>query len=256
VDQALGRRIIKLSHRVVADFDPSNWNEVGLLTGLSEMIDSYPRLLRSLDWGDEDYAGNVLGVLKRIAEHDIGAFEVFERYVDEQFPGDSEYVSAKPADRRITFAPNVFSVPEASVETDLAAVMMPFRAEFDPVYKAIRAACADARLRCFRVDDIWEDSVIVQDVFTLIFRAQVVVVDFSTKNPNVMYETGIAHTLGKHVVPITQSMGDIPFDLHHHRILKYLANTEGLVELRSRLAVRLAQIAPGPVLADDGEIPF
>jgi len=71
-----------------------------------------------------------------------------------------------------------------------------------------------------------------------------------------MYETGIAHTLGKHVVPITQSMGDIPFDLHHHRILKYLANTEGLVELRSRLAVRLAQIAPGPVLADDGEIPF
>jgi hypothetical protein len=255
MDQALGKRIIGLSRRVVAGFDFNNWNEVGLLTGLSDMIDSYPRLLRSLSFGDEDYEGNVLGLLKRIAEQDIGAFAVFERYVDEQFPGDSEYVSAKPAERRITFAPNVFTVPEATVEPDLAAVMMPFQAEFNPVYKAIRAACADAHLRCFRVDDIWEDSVIVQDVFTLIFRAQVVVVDFSTKNPNVMYETGIAHTLGKHVVPITQSMEDVPFDLHHHRIQRYLPNAEGLAQLRSRLAMRLAQIAPQPEPADD-DIPF
>jgi hypothetical protein len=256
LDQALGRRIIALSHRVVADFDFGNWNEVGLLTGLSDMIDSYPRLLRSLDWGDEDYASNVLGVLKRIAEHDVDAFQLFERYVDEQFPGDSEYVSAKPAERRITFSPNVFAVPEASPEVDLATVMMPFSAEFDHVYRAIRAACGDARLRCFRVDDIWEDSVVVQDVFSLIFRAQVVVVDFSTKNPNVMYETGIAHTLGKHVVPITQSMDDVPFDLHHHRILRYLPNSEGLTQLRSRLAMRLAQVAPTPELASDDDIPF
>lgn len=139
LDQALGRRIIELSHRVVADFDFGNWTEVGLLTGLSDTIESYPRLLRSLTFADEDYAGNVLGLLKRIAELDIVAFQLFERYVDEQFPGDAEFVSAKPADRRITFAPNVFSVPDASIEVDLAAVMMPFRAEFDPV-KGVRSS--------------------------------------------------------------------------------------------------------------------
>jgi nucleoside 2-deoxyribosyltransferase len=255
LDQELGRRIIALSHRVVANFDFDNWNEVGLLTGLSDLIDSYPRLLRSLSFSDEDYAGNVLGVLKRIAQRDMDAFRAFERYVDDAFPGDAEYVSAKPAERRITFAPNVFSVPEALPEDDLVAVMMPFHAEFNPVHKAIRASCADARLRCQRVDDIWEDSVIVQDVFSLIFRAQVVIVDFTAKNPNVMYETGIAHTLGKHVVPITQSMDDVPFDLHHHRVLKYFPNTEGLAVLMSALAGRLRQVAPRPDPAGD-DIPF
>ena len=74
MDQALGKKIIALRQRVVANFDASNWEEVGLLTGQSSAIDSYPRLLRSLSWGDEDYAGNVLGVLRRIAEKDPKAF--------------------------------------------------------------------------------------------------------------------------------------------------------------------------------------
>jgi hypothetical protein len=164
--------------------------------------------------------------------------------VREHFPGDSEYISARPAERRITFAPNVFTVPEISVEPDLAAVMMPLAAEFTPVHKAIRRACKTAGLRCLRADSIWEESTIIQDIFNLIFRAQVVVVDFTGKNPNVMYETGIAHTLGKHVVPISQSMADVPFDVNHHRILKYLANEEGLSKLEAKLAARLRQVSP------------
>src|SRR5262249_179993 len=114
VDQALGKKIIALRQRVVANFDAGSWEEVGLLTGHSETIDTYPRLLRSLSWGDEDYGGNVLGVLRRIAETDPKAFRIIEKYVDDRFPGESEYVSAKPAERRITFSPNVFSVPEFS----------------------------------------------------------------------------------------------------------------------------------------------
>jgi hypothetical protein len=201
-------------------------------------------LLRSLAWGDEDYAGNVLGVLKQIAEHSPKAFRTIEQFAAKNFPGDSEYISAKPAERRITFAPSVFSVPDASPEPDLAVVMMPFSAEFLTVYKAIRRACKAAGLRCLRVDDIWEESIIIQDVFNLIFRAQIVVVDFTGKNPNVMYETGIAHTLGKHVVPISQSIADVPFDLTHHRVLKYLSNDEGLGKLELKLAERLRQVSP------------
>jgi hypothetical protein len=255
MDQELGKKIIALRQRIVANFDAGHWEEVGLLTGQSSTIDRYPRLIRSLNWGDEDYAGNVLGVLRRIAEKDPKAFRVFEDYVDQRFPGESEYVSAKPAERRITFAPNVFSVPEVSVETDLAAVMMPLRAEFTAVYKAIFRACKSTGLRCLRADDIWEDSAIIQDIFNIIFRAQVVIVDFTGRNPNVMYETGIAHTLGKHVVPISQSIDDVPFDLTHHRVLKYLGNSEGLKQLEVKLVPRLRQVAPQEPNFED-EIPF
>ena len=67
--------------------------------------------------------------------------------------------------------------------------------------------------------------------------------DFTGKNPNVMYETGIAHTLGKHVVPITQLMADVPFDMQHHRALHYLCNSEGMKTLEGKLANKLKQFA-------------
>ncbi|SRR5258708_7384996 len=254
-DVALGKRIIALRQRVVANFDEGTWDEVGLLTGHSKLINTYPRLLRSLQWGDGDYSGNVLGVLHSIAEEDIAAFHTIEQFVDEKFPDKSEYISAKPSERRITFAPNAFKVPDLSVETDVVAVMMPFQQEFAPVYKAIRRACADTSLRPMRADDVWEDSTIIQDIFNTIFRAQVVVVDFTGKNANVMYETGIAHTLGKDVVPISQSLADVPFDMQHHRVLKYLPNSEGLKALQEKLAHKLKQAAPQQRVTDD-DVPF
>ena len=67
--------------------------------------------------------------------------------------------------------------------------------------------------------------------------------DFTGKNPNVFYEAGIAHTLGKYVVPITQSEHDIPFDLKHHRHAKYLNNGEGLQKLKQELISRFLTLA-------------
>jgi hypothetical protein len=264
IDVALGNRIITLRERVVANFDAGNWEELGLLTSHSDTINHHHRLLRSLHWNDEDYAGNALTVLRRIVEDDPRTLPIIEAYLDDKFPGESHYVSAKPAERKITFAPHVFQVPEGYVELDLAAVMMPFSMDFSAVHAAIRDACAANNLRCQRVDDIWEESVIVQEIFNLIYRAQVVVVDFTGRNPNVLYETGIAHTLGKHVIPVTQSIDDVPFDLRHHRVQKYLANNEGLAALRVALGKKLEQFAvsapspskPEPRHSADDDIPF
>jgi hypothetical protein len=58
----------------------------------------------------------------------------------------------------------------------------------------------------------------------------------------VFYEAGIAHTLGKHVIPITQSAEDIPFDLRHHRYLRYLNNGEGRAQLQTDVGKRIAQL--------------
>ncbi len=180
-------------------------------------------------------------MLRLIVEQDPRKLPEIESYLDKKFPSESHYISAKPSERKITFAPSVFQVPEGNVEPDLAAVMMPFAAEFNAVHDAIKSACTSTGLRCFRADDIWEEATIIQDIFNLVFRAQVVIVDFTGKNANVMYETGIAHTLGKHVIPITQSLADVPFDMQHHRALKYLPNYEGITELKTALTKKLKQ---------------
>jgi hypothetical protein len=63
--------------------------------------------------------------------------------------------------------------------------------------------------------------------------------DFTSKNPNVFYKTGIAHALGREVIQITQSLADIPFDLGAIRTIRYLHNNEGLELLKGKIVGRL-----------------
>ena len=147
---------------------------------------------------------------------------------------------------KITFSPRVFEVPETiQTRPDLVAVMMPFGG-FDKVHFSIRAACENAGLELIRADDIWDNSTILQDIFDLIYTAEIVISDFTGRNPNVMYETGVAHTLGKHVIPITQNIEHVPSNLHGHRALVYVgANGEGLTQLEDDLFKRLTTLTSG-----------
>ncbi len=151
---------------------------------------------------------------------------------------------------KITFSPRVFEVPEdIEPRKKLVAIMMPFGG-FDGVHKAIKSACTSAGLESKRADDIWDNSTILQDIFDLIYSAEIVVTDFTNKNPNVMYETGVAHTLGKHVIPITQTLEHVPSNLHGHRSLLYVgANSQGLDKLESDLLERLETITKGRALS-------
>ena len=139
--------------------------------------------------------------------------------------------------------PKVFQFPISEpFESDLVAVMMPFNAGFTPVYESMKAGVEAAGMRCLRADDIWERDHILDDVLSLIWRARVVIADLSGKNPNVFYEAGIAHTLGRDTILVAQSMDDIPFDLQGIRALRYLNNGEGRDALTKGIASRLNTI--------------
>lgn len=136
--------------------------------------------------------------------------------------------------------PTVFQIPEhQNIEPSLASAMMPFDAGFDAVYDCIKQAADNVGLRCRRADDIWENAAIIQDVVALIDRSRVVICDCSGRNPNVFYEAGIAHTLGREVILVTQSEHDIPFDLRHLRYIRYHNNGEGRAALSQALQNRM-----------------
>ena len=143
----------------------------------------------------------------------------------------------------IKLAPRVFRFPtEVIRDADLVAVMMPFDARFNAVYEALREAVSAAGLQCRRADDIWENDHIMDDVISLIWRARVVISDLTTKNPNVFYETGIAHSLGREVIQVAQSIDDVPFDLRSLRTVLYLSNNEGLADLKAQVTTRLSNL--------------
>lgn len=156
---------------------------------------------------------------------------------------NGEYISTeiKESDtiRQITFTPSVFKIPSKSINKKLVSVMMPFSPAYRGTYDAVKRVTDHMKLECLRADDIWKNTTFIQDIFELIYCANIIIVDFSERNPNVMYETGIAHALGKIVIPITQSISDIPSDLNHHRALKYLPNEEGYRKLSNELYKRI-----------------
>lgn len=139
--------------------------------------------------------------------------------------------------------PKVFNLLEReNIDPGLASTMMPFDGGFDAVYDSIKIACGEAGLTCRRADNIWLHSAIIQDVVTLIDQSRVVICDCTGKNPNVFYELGIAHSLGREVIMITQSESDVPFDLRHLRYIKYLNNDQGRLALQSAIRSRLQTV--------------
>ena len=122
------------------------------------------------------------------------------------------------------------------------AVMMPFSQEFNEVHETIKAACTDLGVTTRRVDEIYGPRKIMDDIFSTIAQSQAVVSDLTGRNPNVLYETGLAHALDRDVVAIVQNDEDVPFDLKHIRFVKYVQNTEGLGKLRSELRRSLQEV--------------
>ena len=143
-------------------------------------------------------------------------------------------------EQRTRLQPTVFNINAVNhPDHHLVSVMMPFNAAFNPVYVAIKEGVEAAGMMCQRADDIWINQHIIQDVVDLIARAEIVICDLSEKNSNVFYEAGIAHTMGKEIILIAQSINDVPFDLRALRCFTYLNNGEGLQRLKDELTKKI-----------------
>jgi nucleoside 2-deoxyribosyltransferase len=115
---------------------------------------------------------------------------------------------------------------------------MPFSdtRELQAVYRDhVKPVIERLGLKCERADDIYDVSGIMQSVWDCINRARFVVADLTERNANVFYELGIAHTLGKPVIMITQSIEFVPFDLRHLRCITYSYTPRGAAQLELTL---------------------
>ncbi len=115
-------------------------------------------------------------------------------------------------------------------------VVMPFASELGFVYHVIRETVEAHGLTCVRADEIMLSRPVVEDLKTLIAQADLVIVDFTGKNPNVYYEAGIADAWKKKWIVLAQSSDDLTFDVRHIRTILY-SNVMGAdVKLRQNLS--------------------
>jgi len=120
---------------------------------------------------------------------------------------------------------------------------MPFRSDFDDVYAVIKRVCLSLGLDCCRADEVSMSGNVVGMVIAQIKKADVVIADLTGRNPNVFYETAVAHLTKNdgQVVLLSQTDDDVPFDLRPLRYLKYSNNQDGRRGLRESLSSFLKQ---------------
>lgn len=106
---------------------------------------------------------------------------------------------------------------------DTCFVMMPFAVPLGNYYeKVYKPAIEKAGLKPVRADtEIFGAGKIMDQVWSGINAAKVLVAELTTRNPNVFYELGLAHALKKPVVLVSSNESDVPFDLKHIRVIYY-----------------------------------
>jgi hypothetical protein len=126
-------------------------------------------------------------------------------------------------------------------------ICMPFRDHFDWVYESIiepaaNAACADL----VRIDLEHSVGDIAEKFSSEIAQADFVIAIVTGQRPNVLYEVGFAHALGKKVLFLCQrdtqlETESLPFYLRNHRTIWYPDrwDNEGVVRSSEELMLSL-----------------
>jgi hypothetical protein len=105
-------------------------------------------------------------------------------------------------------------------------IIMPFATELETTYTIIQDACRQFSLHAVRGNEMFGATHVIEDIWSALFFCRAVICDCTGRNPNVFYELGIAHTLGKQVMLLSKNEADIPFDLRHWRFCIYNDNQQ------------------------------
>jgi len=142
----------------------------------------------------------------------------------------------------MTVAP-IFRARDMKPEQNLCFVLMPFKPSFDRLYKEkIKPTVETCGFRCLRADDLFSPTPILEEIWIHICKSRVIIADATGRNPNVFYEMGIAHTVGRPVIIITQDKADIPFDVAQFRYFVYSDDYHGWDRLCSNITSALKSI--------------
>jgi hypothetical protein len=157
----------------------------------------------------------------------------------------------------------IFGAAPDSINRRLAFVLMPFKDDLTRIYVSIvKPVVKENGLDCLRAADYKTARAIIQDIWYVICESRLVIADMTGLNPNVMYELGIAHAVGKNTIIIHQKKQDIqfPFELAHIRRIEYEDTAEGGKILERELNKTLRSVLKqqpliGPIMAKVSETP-
>ncbi|MDB2152480.1 hypothetical protein [Clostridium butyricum] len=140
--------------------------------------------------------------------------------------------------REFMFVNPVFKERDFKVDYDKVFIAMPFNDDkYNLIYnKYIKPILKKMYYEAIRVDEKTNPGDVMEFVWKEINESAFVIADASIANPNVLYEIGIAHTLGKEVIILTDSPDKVPFDIKKNRYLSYsIYDEKSIKEMKQKL---------------------
>lgn len=206
--------------------------------------------LNELGLSHEDTSDILSGLLSKDDHQRLEAGEQIRKFVRNlSVSDDYRFLQSKSTHQESMTSMShlpVFHRRSVPLEQDLVFVLMPFTESWsqyiwkEEIQKSVHQY-QSAKLRCMRADDLFGHDVMI-DIYESIAKARIVIADITNRNANVFYELGIAHSLGKDVILLSQGTDHIPFDLLRFRHCIYSNDGPGYKTLREYLPKAIESI--------------
>lgn len=210
--------------------------------------------LRSYHYAEPDVIhdeGNVLGLrpASQSEGHGLSPEDAAAKFADCVQTLGAVLRLIEASNRDMPLSAVAASIPPAKYRAGTAFIMMwmdPKHPELTDVADAVRSVFRSFEIRAVRADDIEHEELITDRVLNEIRTAEFLFADLTGMRPNVYYEVGYAHALGKRVILFRKSGTGVHFDLAGYNCPEY----ENLRDLKEKLSRRLVSITNRNPLGD------
>ncbi len=129
---------------------------------------------------------------------------------------------------------------QLAVRTGTAAFLTPFDMQGNRLFSTCQSILGKADIFLRKTDNLVEKDDILMNIVTMIVQSEFILANIDGKNPNVYYELGIAHALGKPTILLSRStynLNEIGFDIRQKRIIIYENNQDLESQLLSQISM-------------------
>jgi hypothetical protein len=151
------------------------------------------------------------------------------------------------AERQSPSQLSVEQITKKLSESNAAFIIMAFTDQYEgflpviDIHRAIKRACDAAGVKAHRVDEVEHSGPITSVLLEEIKSHRFLISDLTHQRPNVYYEIGFAHGLGKEVILTAQKGTEVHFDIAGYNVIFYASITELEDRIVKRLEARMTE---------------